>query len=237
MRISRKTWHQIHKWPAVAVGIFFLIWTVSGIVMMLPRRWFQPSAIEPAERVSFRDANISPGEAVERLESKLGRALEVSGIGIGRIGESVTFEIFVIGEGPHLVDAQSGDLLTITPSIAEQIVVTAIPELRRELEVERIEKHDLLYPFGTLPVYRVSDRDRPGEVYYVSPYDGSLSRSTWMTRAHGAVISLHTFEPMRLLFEQDRVRKASLALAGGVGVGVALTGYLLALLPYLRGRS
>ena len=35
--MSGRTRYKVHKWFAVTVGVFFLMWLISGIVMILPR--------------------------------------------------------------------------------------------------------------------------------------------------------------------------------------------------------
>jgi len=74
----------------------------------------------------------------------------------------------------------------------------------------------------------VFDDDR-ATVSYISTSDGTVRRSDRWSRIRGAITSLHTFEPVKLITKRDAVRKGLLALLSMVGVGVAGTGYYLAL--------
>ena len=51
----------------------------------------------------------------------------------------------------------------------------------------------------------------------------------WLAVTVGAFTSLHTFEPLKLITKRDAVRKGLLVLLSMIGVGVAGTGYYLAL--------
>ena len=56
---------QINKWSAIAVGIFFLMWTVSGIVMLLPAHMPTPRGPDvagPASGLFGRDYLASWGD-------------------------------------------------------------------------------------------------------------------------------------------------------------------------------
>ncbi|UCH61455.1 MAG: hypothetical protein JSV61_08210, partial [Anaerolineales bacterium] len=100
--MKRKTWHLIHKWISIFVGVFFLIWTVSGVVMMLPGRWFAPSILEVAQLPDYRSASLSPAEAVTALEASLGDSINVSWAGLKQVKETIVYEIYLVGQGVYL---------------------------------------------------------------------------------------------------------------------------------------
>jgi len=241
--MKRKTWHLIHKWIAIVVGVFFLMWTVTGIVMMLPARWFAPSLLKASGPADYRAASLSPAEAIKALEASLGKPVSVTWTDLRQVRETVVYEIYLADQGVYLVDASSGEMVWITPELAEgiardRISLTGEDGNQAELaSVERLEAHDLLYPFGNLPVYRVRFEEDGSNIYYISALDGSLSQSNQLTRLSAAITSLHTFEPVRLVTDNNLVRKGLVVLFSSIGVCTALTGYLLALLPIFPRRT
>jgi hypothetical protein len=143
----------------------------------------------------------------------------------------------------YLLDAATGEIVEITPEVAEALARERLslagegsspPKL---MEIERLNSHDLMYPFGNLPVYRVQFEGDGSNLYYVSANAGTVSQSNQLTRIRGAITSLHTFEPVRLITDSSAVRKGLLILFSSIGVAAALTGYYLALLPYFSRRT
>ncbi len=235
--MSRKTWHRIHKWVAIVVGVSFLAWTISGIVMMLPGRWFQPPGLRVSPQADYRAAQVSPGQAIINLGELAERPVEVISLSLKQVGETAVYEINLTDGSSYLVDAESGEIVRITPEFAERVVRDRLGIQTVLLEVETLDSHELLYPFGPLPVYRLVFEGEGSNVYYVSPRDGNLWRSNNLTRIREAIMSLHTFAPISLFVRQDRVRKVVMLLFSLAGIAAALTGYYLALLPYLRNKT
>ena len=117
----------------------------------------------------------------------------------------------------------------ITPELAEQIARDDFPSRARVLQIERADRHSFDYPWGPLPAYRIVFDDAQATVFYVSTSDGTVQRSDRSSRIRRAITSLHTFEPLKLITKRDAVRRGLLVLLSVVGVGVAGTGYYLAL--------
>jgi hypothetical protein len=232
-----KTWHQIHKYLAIFAGLFLLAWTVSGIVMMLPVEWFEPTAMTTPERIDYSGAMISPAVAVERLEEKLGAPVEVITLELKTIQGRPIYDIIAANVGSKLIDATTGAPFQVTQKVAEQIAREAIASQAEIQSTVRIKEHNISYPFGPLPVFRIAFSDRPGMYYYVTTQDGVISQSNWLTRVRSAVVSLHTFEPVQLLTDKTGVRQGLLVVTAAVGVLVALTGYYIAILPAMRRRQ
>lgn len=240
--MKRKTWHLIHKWIAIVVGVFFLVWTVTGIVMMLPARWFAPSVLETTRAPNYRAASLSPAEAASALEASLGESVDVAWAGLKQVKETIVYELYLVDQGVYLVSASSGEIVWITPELAEaiareRVAMTGEEGVQAQLSsIERLEAHDLLYPFGNLPVYRVQFEGDGSNLYYVSALNGSLSQSNSLARMRAAISSLHTFEPIKLFTDSDTVRKGLLVILSMVGILTSLTGYILFLLPYIRQK-
>jgi hypothetical protein len=232
-----KTWHQIHKYLAIFAGLFLLAWTVSGIVMMLPMAWFEPTPIPTPERIDYSGAMISPAVAVERLEDKLGTPVEVITLELKTIQGRPVYDIIAANVGSKLIDAMTGAPYQVTQKVAEQIARGAVASQAEIQSTVGIKEHNISYPFGPLPVFRIVFADRPGVYYYVTTQDGVISQSNWLTRVRSAVVNLHTFEPLMLLTDKTGVRQGLLVVTAAAGVLVALTGYYIAILPALRRRQ
>jgi len=50
-----------------------------------------------------------------------------------------------------------------------------------------------------------------------------------MDRIRGAIASLHTFEPIKLITKRDAVRNGLLIISSLIGIVASMTGYYLAL--------
>jgi hypothetical protein len=235
--ITLKTWHQIHKWISIAVGLFLLVWLVSGVVMVLPERWFQPLLLAPGEGIDYTSASLSPQAAIEHLEQTKGEEVQVSWVGFSALDGRLAYHLYLVDGSSALIDATTGEPIVVDVEMAERIASRLGDGGTGPGTVQWVYKHDLVYPFGPLPVYRVIYDRSSAPMVYVSPEDGSVSVSSPGTRLRSALASLHTFEPLRLLTPSERLRKGLLVLLGLVGIGTALTGYFLAILPLLRRKT
>jgi hypothetical protein len=221
---------RVHKWVAVTAGCFLLVWLVSGIVMVLPG--FVPaSAGEAAARLLQLDGNeISPVEAVALLTKSLNTSANVISVALVPIHNVVAYQI-TMGDGSSaLVDAKAKRVFNITPDLAESIVRDNFPTRASVRRLQLIEHHDLSYPWGSLPAYRVVLSDTPHVRYHVSVKDGAVQASNRWARIKTAIGSLHTFEPLKYIVQKDEARNGLLILLSLVGVGTVVTGYYLALL-------
>lgn len=235
--MTRKTWYALHKWLAVGVGIFILTWTISGIVMVLPAHWFGSSEPEEALVIpKYRNASISPAQAVVALESELDQPVDLSQITLKQVLDRVVYEIAYPDGGAHLIDATSGELFRITPEVAEQIARREHGGEGKVFGLERLNEHNLIYPFGPLPVYQVVFENDRSAYYYVRVRNGAVERSTGLTRLRNLITSLHTFEPIKLISTRDTLRKGLLVMTALVAVGVSITGYIIFITPILNRR-
>ena len=226
--MSRGTMYKVHKWMAVTVGAFILVWLISGIVMILPPPFPAP-ARQRTPPLDFQEITVSPAEAVGNLGKVLKASPQVISVSLRRIADAVVYEVTVKPGGSHLIDARSGQVFMITPEVAEQIARDGFPSPARVLQIERVDRHSFAYPWGPLPAYRIVFDDDRATVSYISTSDGTVRRSDRWSRIRGAITSLHAFEPLKLITKRDAVRKGLLVLLSVVGVGVAGTGYYLAL--------
>jgi uncharacterized iron-regulated membrane protein len=234
--MNRKTWYQLHKYAAIAVGLFFLAWTISGIVMILPERWFEPGEMTATSSPDYTAAQISPAEAIATLETDLGRSLSPGWVGLTHIDGRMLYEVVDQDGSTYLVDADSARQFEITAEVAGKLVQERTGSASSPQSIELLTNHDLVYPAGPLPVYRVKLNSQDNHFYYVNFNNGGISRSTQATRLRNAITSLHTFEPVRLLTERGAARKGLLLTASLIGIGASISGYILAVLPYLQRK-
>ncbi|MFQ5435156.1 MAG: hypothetical protein ACE5FD_09800 [Anaerolineae bacterium] len=231
--MSRKTWYRIHKWFSITVGIFFLAWTGSGIVMTLPPGWFEPKEMISEAPVSYDAAVLSPAEAVAAVGEAVGKEITPDTFSLHKLNGRLLYGLNIPGEF-YLVDATTGDIVQIDEALATDLVTAQTDTAVRDAEL--LTKHDLRYPFGPLPVYRVDAADG-ADSFYVNFWNGRVSQSTTLTRIKAAIVSLHTFEPLKLLVNREDIKNNALILFSVVGIGTALTGYYLAILPYMKKKT
>jgi hypothetical protein len=235
--VKSKTWRFIHKWTAIFIGVFILLWTISGLVMVLPGEWFNSKPLISSQAATYEDAIISPEEASESLGQHLGQKIEVAGMTFRSILGELYYLISLEDASTYLVNVVNGNILAITPQVAEEIGRSAIPTRAELTELERLDSHDFFYPFGPLPTYRLKFADNSRDIYYVSMIDGVISKSTSATRVRAMISSLHTFEPIVSLFNKHRTRDLLLVITSLIAIVTAITGYYLAVLPLLRKRG
>ena len=227
--MSKRFIYKAHKWIGVTVGGFLLIWLISGVVMILPAPSSGPPRQPSPAALDLQAVSVSPAEAVATVAKLAGGAPEVTSLELRRVATAVVYEISVAGGGAYLIDARSNQPFTITSEVAGQLVRDRFPSPSQVQQSDLLSTHDMTYPLGPLPVYRVVLAGDPSTLYYVSPRDGTVSRSDRWSRAQNALASLHTFEPLKLLVRSSSVRRGLLIIASVIGIMAALTGYYLAL--------
>lgn len=226
--MSEQGIYTVHKWLAVSVSGFFLAWLISGIVMILPRLSVGPEKPPISDAVDIKKVSVSVKEVLSNLETVVGDLSQVRSVTLKRIVDSDVYEIITTSRGPLLVDAESGNLFSITAQRAEAIAKRHMASGPRELRVEPLSHHEFTYPWGPLPVYRVVVPEDPSTFYYVSARDGTVNRSDRETRIRNAIASLHTLDPVKLLIEREAFRKGILILAAIVDLAAVCTGLTLA---------
>jgi hypothetical protein len=222
------TIYTVHKWLAVTVGAFFLVWLMSGIVMVLPPL-FTPSMSQQASvLLDLQKTAVSPSDAVMELAKTGGELPQVRSVTLKQVADIAVYEIVTASGEVYLVHAQLGQPFTITPDIAEQIARGYVASQPRVLQRDLVTKHSLTYQWGPLPAYRFIFDDDRSMVYYVSIHDGAVWQDNRWSWIKGAIVSLHTFEPLRLITKQSAIKQGLLVLLSVIGVGAAITGYCLA---------
>ena len=221
--MSRAASYRLHKWIAVSAGVFFLSWIASGIVMILPTGGPDRRPLAPPD---YESAVVSPARAIAAMAD---RPVDIT---LKRIGHLLVYQMQT-RRGMRLVDARSGDPVSITPEIAERVVRSEYLVEAGALKVERLDSYGSGYRAGPLPVYRITPAGSASR-YFVSLQDGSVRKLTPARRIRSAIESLHTFAAIPWLRGNARLQRVVLFGAAMIAMSAALTGYFIAL-PKRRG--
>jgi uncharacterized iron-regulated membrane protein len=240
--MNSQTIYKIHKWLAVSVGGFFLVWLISGIVMILPRLSADPEGPPISDVIDMKKVSLSAQEAVTKLTTQLGEVPQVREVSLKRIADNDVYEVLTASHGPHLIDARFGEPFRITAQGAEAIAKRRVAPGAGVLQIELLSRREFTYREGPLPVYRIVFEQDPSVLYYVSVRDGTVSRSDRESRIRSAIASMHTLEPVKLLMEREAFRKGLLLLSSLIGIAAVGTGFYLAWpslrrQPAVAGRS
>lgn len=202
--------------------------------MILPNRWFGLITLQPTGLVDYSNVTVSPSEAIQNLNANGGKSSDVTGVVLTSIDGMPVYQVLSRDGSSHLINAVTGHILTITSDLAKRIIQDNVSTNGRSIKVANLDTHDIFYPHGPLPVYRMTIDGDSSNIFYVSPQNGVITQSNRLTRIRALISSLHTFEPVKLLSQRDSIRKGLLLLVSLVGIATALTGYYLAVLPYFR---
>jgi hypothetical protein len=221
--------HRIHRWIAIATGLFIVGWILTGVVPMVPAPGPGP---RPPQALDLGQVAVTPAEAARALG---GTVPAVTSLRLTQLGDVLAYEIALAGRGPRLVDARTGRPLTIDSELARSIATARAPAGARiaGADVLSRRRHDLTYLWGSLPAHRVTFDDPSATVVYVGAEDGTVWATTRWTRIRGAIGAFHTFDPLDLVLGEPKVRKAILVAVSLVALLTALTGY--AIVAWRRG--
>ncbi|UCG74986.1 MAG: PepSY domain-containing protein [Gemmatimonadota bacterium] len=194
----RERWNarRIHLWFGTSIGVFFLVWVGSGLLMIVgpPAPSGQRTG---ALRPDLTQAVVSPREALARVAAAADEDVVVRRVQILPIGGRTAY-LFATKSGDYLIDAESGRPLTITPELARRLAADRLDPGLQADPIEEIHSHDFWYVSGQLPVFRV--RFSNSTVAHVSPATGEvqvtdLSRQLFTLLAGG----MHTFWPLSVV--------------------------------------
>lgn len=213
----------VHKWIGIAVGLVLLMWSVTGIIMILPGR---PSE-DAGAPIDLARATIPPAAALAGLTGR-DPARAVRSLALIPILDRLVYQIEA-GRKTYLIDASSGERVEITAETAREIAVRKFRGTPGQIQVERLVAHDAGYAAGTLPVYRVQMGDSRSTVSYVSERDGSVVTRDSRRQLRLTAGRLHDFSIIRLVGRADWFHRSLAVGAGLIVIGSILTGYWLAI--------
>jgi len=227
--VSRWPMYRIHKWLAVTAGLFLLVWLITGVIMVLPPLSTGPAPVQAIQKIDFKDITQSPAQAIANLQKSLRTTSQVISVSLTWIHDVFVYEINFENGGRHFVNAATGKSFTITRDLAERFVLNTYPGQGGAQTIGLLEQHSYGYQWGPLPVYQIMLDSDKSTAYFVSTEDGSVRRSDRVDRIRGAITSLHTFDPIKLVTRREAVRTGLLIITGVIAILASLTGYYLAL--------
>ena len=216
-----------HRWLATLSAGFFLIWLLTGIVMTLPRVP-NPNLGQSSKVITdYSTATVSPSQALKKLEATIGEISQVGDIQLYKILDLVVYQIVLNNGQSYLMNAQSGEQMTIDAEVSAQIARSHGPNNSHVVNTEYLTDHTEGYSWGPLPVYRVLFDDKEKTMVYVSVTNGVIAQSHQFQRIRGMFETWHDFGPLQSFGQGGRVRKIVLLLTSLVGVGVVCTGIFI----------
>lgn len=223
-------WRKWHRGMAVPVGFIFVVWIISGVVMVLPQ--LKVSSLASAQigmqPQTFLSLRISPAGAIETVNRMSQKTVDVTNVQLRPVGTTILYEISTGEKTSFLVDARTGEVVTVTEQLAQVIAQAMMVDGMQMESSALVSAYDADYRSGPLPVYRFNMSDPHGSVIYVSAYNGASRYTNRWLRIREAIEGLHSFDPVEWATGSTPLRKG-LLLLGSLGAGmVAFTGFALA---------
>ena len=218
---------KTHKWLAVGVGLFTLLWFASGVVMVLPKSLLggaKLSAQGEAAAPDFKQIAITVPQAIAAAEAATGPGLVTTGVDLRTIEGRLYYQISTVKTGSHLIDAISGAPLEITEAYAKQIAVRALGTAAPLERSETLRSYSMEYAYGPLPVFRFAFADPAGTIVYLDPLTGEMRVSNRNVRIRTFIAGAHTFNFLTPLLA---VRGAKIVL-----IFFSLVGLLMSLFGF-----
>ena len=235
LRFNWRLWLILtHRWLGIALGIMFVIWSVSGIVLMysgIPHL----TAGERLDRLPPLDlsaATVSPAQALDstpgdpfRLRISMHGDRPVYRINTGRVFGRWTLVFADAGETLEPLDKQA----------ALDWLAGSVPEARESMTYDAFLESPDTYTHSPalqthMPMHRISLNDSKGTEYYVSANSGeAVMKTDRVTRALGiSGYFLHTL----FFFRQQRWWSALLHWLSWVGIAMCVLGVALGILRF-----
>lgn len=235
--MNKKLLGSLHRWIFMFMGIIMIVWLVSGIVMIMPHKWFGGITRNDQPAIDdYHSISLSPAEAIARLEQHAGGHLDVKQIKLIQIHTDLYYRITARRNTAELISTLTGERFEFPPALAEQVARHNFNIESPLLESVWLTEHSSGYPYGDLPVYRLRFERLPGQFYYVNRNNGSVSRSTTLSRIYNGIVSLHGFHPVEALTGSKDLRMFLLYMTGALSLVGSTIGLLL-IFPLRRKRG
>jgi hypothetical protein len=234
----RKLLIYSHRWLGIAVGLVFMAWCVSGVVLM----YYGVPHLTAGERLmrlpplDLSTVRVTPAEAATQAEGRPFR-LRISMHGtrpVYRINTGQVFGRWTIvfadtGERLEGLDADAA-VAWLRDYLPEQ------PTLRYDAYLERPDEFTRLPALQThMPLHRIALDDAAGTEYYVSERSGEavMKADRWGRILGFTGYITHTF----FFFRQQRWWSALLNWTSWIGLAMCLTGAVAGVWRYcLKAR-
>lgn len=234
--MKRRTLFSLHRWIFIFMGIFMLIWLISGVVMSLPDYWFVKTGKYTAADIDYRTLVVSPAAAVTRFEQHHGGPQDIRKIRLNTIGDDTYYLVRASGGLKGSINARTGEYFDFPAALAEQLARQRYGIEAPLAASDYLTEYSATYPNGHLPVYRLGFTDRPGHYYYVNTDNGNVDQSTLLSRVYHGITSLHAFDPLVSLTGNNQLRMGLLFVTGAVSLLGTIIGVIL-IFPLRRKRA
>jgi hypothetical protein len=227
--MNRRILGKLHRWIFIFMGVFIVAWLVSGILMAMPPYWFGPTNFYKNPAIDFRTAALSPADAIDRLDMPGIGSSDIKRVELRQVRDELLYSVKLADGNTHLVSARDGAPFSFSEGLVVDIIRTAFKVDSPVQEVTRMMEHDMTYPWGSLPAWRIRFAYNPSHAYLLEESSLKVFRSSHATRIRSAITSLHEFTPVNLITSDKWVRKGLLIGIGSISLLGALIGVLLTL--------
>lgn len=215
---------DLHKWMGIVIGLALLMWTITGIIMVLPGKRVRDTSNKPLD---VGRAVVSPAQALARL-SERDSSGAVRSIALIQILDNVVYQVET-RRRTVLVNAETGEPYEISEAVAERIARATFRGTAGNVAVERLTSYDTRYSSGDLPAFRVALGDSASTVSYVSARNGAIVSADSRRRLRSIVGKLHDFSVIKAVIGADWVHRGLAITACVLSIISIFTGYWLAL--------
>lgn len=226
MKRRRFGWRRIHKWIGVVGGAFLLLWIITGVWIAIPGGG-ATVAFSGGPPIDVERAILSPAAALEGVRASGVGAEQVGGFALTSLAGRPVYRVNIRGEGARLIDATSGDVVTIDAAEALRIATASYRGSGTPSEPELLERHQLGYFQGPIPIYRVTFSDQQGTRIHVHPRTGELQGWDRRSTLRRYMAAFHDLWPTRPLLGGGGY-VSSMVFGGLLALIVTVTGYYLA---------
>lgn len=218
-----------HRWLGIAGCLVFLVWFVSGVVMMYARmpRLTAEERLARLPELDLSHLNIAPAQAARTA------AVTPRRVGIGMLGDRPVYRFEADGQW-STVFADSGERLqSLGDGQAVALLRQFLPEFAQTMRpAGQMTRPDQWTLDGGLPRFlpmrRVDMGDRDGTVAYVSEISGEVVMKTTASGRFwgftGAVLHWLYFTPFR---EQRELWRYTIIYAALIGCVMCLSGLVV----------
>ena len=213
----------LHKWMGIVIGLALLMWTTTGIIMVLPVKRVRDTGDRP---LPVGRAVISPAQAMARIAGD--SAPRIRSVALVQIADHVVYQLETRRRSV-MVNAETGEPFEISAPVAEQVARGAFRGTAGKVTVEELTAYDARYSGGDLPTFRVSLGDSARTVSYVSARTGAIVTADSRRRLRGIVGKLHDFSAIKAIISADWVHRGLAISACVLSIISIFTGYWLAL--------
>lgn len=232
-----------HRWLGVVVSLLFVMWFVSGMVLMY---WPYPSYSEDerlAHLTPLRQDKLPSGELLTSLRPKLdslanGKPYTLSWV--SSLYQGNHFVLSILGESSILLNSE-GD--TLPPPTLGQVELEQVAGLwGAKLErVDTIRDLDQWVPFARLepelPFYRLS-LDHDGRQVYLSSMDGRiLTEHTRAERIAAWCGAIPHWVYFTFLRRNAPLWRLVIQILSGIGILMIIAGLYIGIDVYRRSRT